>query len=200
MSLFSRTVFGFAVAAALAGPAAAEQVCYFGECGPVPAGATPPAPTPASAPQPTTQTKGSEPQGSEPTLSVSTVLASYGSWDVVVNGGQRIVVDRFDDGSRLTIGKINGKFVLLLDDPNWSLTEGKTYDVHAEVDGATFNGTGQVLNRHTIVVDAISDSFIRAMRHGGKAALQVAGETWNVGLSNAASALEAMTGQDSSSS
>jgi hypothetical protein len=202
MSLFPRMVLGFAVAAALAGPAAAGQVCYFGECGPAPAVATPasqPAAPAAPATGPIVKTRGSGPQASEPAASVSKVLASYGSWDVIASSGQRVVVDRFDDGSRLTIGKVDGKFVLLLDDPSWKLTDDKTYDVQADVDGDGFSGTGKVLNRHTNVVDGVSASFIKAMRHGEKATIEVAGETWQVSLSAAGTALDAMTGSDTTS-
>jgi hypothetical protein len=179
MSLFHRMILGLAVAGALTGQANAAQVCYFGECGTVassPAPMAPKAVAVAYAPK---------------------VLAAYGSWTVIAgNNGQRAIVDTFNDGSKLMIGKVNGEFVFLLADPRWALAEGQTFGAKVDIDGKVFSGTAHAIDGTTLAIESVSVNVLKAMYHGDKATIAIANYSWDINLVNASNALDAAAGLD----
>ena len=180
MSHFRRMILGIAVAGTLTGQANAAQVCYFGECGTV-----------ASSPASTAPKVA-------PAANAPTVLATYGSWQVIASSNaQRMIVDTFDDGSRLAIGKVKGEFVFLLSHPRWKLALGQMFDVKMNIDGKPFAGTAHAINETMLAIESISTNVIRTMYRGDKATIAIADYSWDINLVNASNALEAAAGLDS---
>lgn len=92
---------------------------YFSECGP--------STSVAAAPQ------------TQPTAPTSQILATYGSWEVVSNNGQRMVRDTFDEGSKLMIGRRR----------------------------LAFSGAAKVIDCDMVAIEGVSSAFMKALYHGG---------------------------------
>jgi hypothetical protein len=180
MSHFYRTFIAVATVAILAGPAAARPVCYFGECGPE---AIAPAPAVPKA-QP---------------ASTDRVLFKYGSWEVDLIDGQRVLVDRFDDGTAVMITEMDGEFDLMIYRRQWNLSEGRSFAANANVDGRVFRGTARAIDRQMVVIKGMTMSFMKALYHGKTAVITVLGQEWQLGLANAAKAIDAAAGLEPAS-
>jgi hypothetical protein len=156
-----RSFLGAAVAFALAVPfalpaaAAPGKVCYFSEC------------IPESAPGSTATTYA--PGAPAPSEQSRRVLGRHGNWTALVDGPMQMIVDEFDDGSAFGVATGNGKSILLMSSPKWSLAEGQTANVTITIDGRGFSGTGKTLNRNTLVLEDVSPDFLRALYNGRKA-------------------------------
>jgi len=179
MSFLHRTLLAGAAAIAFAAPAAAAQVCYFGECAPA---TTAPATTAAT---PTRTIPKAQPDTG------FKVLVQYGSWQVISKDGQRVVLDTFDDGSFIMIGVKDGSFAMVFHNPQWSLTKGQTFEVRADIDGRVFKGTAKAIDDNLVSIEDITMDFMKVLCAGEKATITVVGEDWNLYLVNAAKAIEA---------
>jgi hypothetical protein len=172
MNHFRRFVLALATTAVLAAPTLAKQVCYFGECGEV-------ANTPAKA--------------------QSTAAAKkIGVWEVGSVDGKRYVAQRFDDGAVFMMAKVDGGFVLLFTNPDWKLTEGQQFPVKADIDGKVFEGNAKALDRTSVAV-RVDATFMKAIYRGEGAVITVVKDRWNLDLTDAAKALEAVGGIETAS-
>lgn len=169
MSHFRRMILALAFVGALTGHANAAQVCYFGECGPVassPASTTAKA-APAATPLPETS----------------------GSWQLFDRNGQRMSIDKFDDGSGLAIGKVKGELTFLLIHPRWSLTQGQTFNVRMNIDGHLFTGAARAMDATTLAIESVSANVVQTMYRGTKATISIADYSWDLDLANASRAI-----------
>ena len=170
MAVVALVTLGLAGALAAPASAAPGEVCYFGECGAV---ASPP--VSSRAPEP----------------AATTVLKTYGSWKVVVGSNdQRMIIDTFDDGSGLAIGKVKGEFTFLLIQPRWSLTQGETFKVKMNIDGQLFAGSAHAMDATTLAIESVSANVVQAMYRGDKATIAIADQTWDINLVNGSRAIE----------
>src|SRR5215471_16852280 len=107
-----------ALAGSGAGPAAAGQVCYFGECT---ASTTP---SPSSTAQPKARP-----------------VSQHGSWRAVLIGEGAMIYDQFDNGAKFVIlAYPEGKFGLLLTHPEWRLRAGQRVEMSIRIDGDVYKG------------------------------------------------------------
>ena len=163
------------VAGALAGPwaapasAASGQVCYFGEC------------SASSAPTASTQSK-------------ARVLSRHGSWSAVAIGQGAMVIDEFDNGAKFAIlAYPNGRFGLLLTDPQWRLQKGQRTELSITIDGQVYKGDAVVNKDGMLEVDGVSRDLLKALYRGQKGRIEVASYRFDMNnLADAAAAINAV--------
>jgi hypothetical protein len=165
-ALFCTSLLGGTVAV----QAAPGQVCYFGEC--MNGAKVVPAPQQAA---PSNRFK---------------IVAQRGSWAVVSDGNVVMVVDRFENGSKLAILKSAGKYFLVLTDPGMKLREGESLPVQINVDGTNYMETARAVSDKAAAVEGLKVNFLRAFFNGEKALVRVGKLTWTLSLVGAAQAID----------
>jgi hypothetical protein len=175
MSLLRRPLIAALFCTALlggmvAGQAAPGQICYFGECmnGP------PVAPAPQRA-APSNRFK---------------IVAQHGSWAVVSDGNVVMVIDRFENGSKLAILKDAGKYFLVLTDPRIRLRVDDSLPIKINVDGANYVGTARAVSDNTAAVQGLKPNFLRTFFNGETALVRIGKLSWQLNLAGAAQAID----------
>lgn len=138
-----------AMAGSWTGPAAAGQVCYFGECR---ASATP-----APAPQ-----------------SKATQVSKRGSWSSVLVGEGAMIIDEFQNGSRFAILVYpSGQFGLMLMHPEWQLEKGQEVEMTIRIDGEGYKGKAVATERNVLTVDGVSKDLLKTLYRGRQGRIEV---------------------------
>jgi hypothetical protein len=162
-------VLAFGLAGALAGPlvgpaAAADQVCYFGEC-----------------------------RGESTSQSKPQVISQRGSWSAVISGKSALIVDEFKNGARFAIlAYPEGKLDLLLSHPDWRLKAGQRAAMSVRIDGEVFKGTAVANDKGYLEVDGASKDLLKALYRGRQGRIEVGDYSFDMtNLADAAAVIDA---------
>lgn len=158
-------LFALGLVGALAGttaiPASAApgQVCYFGEC--------------QASTGPSTQ--------SAPSTTQSQLIAKRGSWSAHLVGESAVIVDEFDNGARFAIvAHADGRFGLVLTDPEWRLKQGQRASIKVTIDGEAYQGTAVANGQGMLEIPDASKDMLKALFRGRQGRIEVGDDRYNM--------------------
>ena len=161
-------LLAFGLAGALVGPwvgpaAAADQVCYFGEC-----------------------------RGETGSQSKAQVISKRGSWSAMIIGKGAMIVDEFKNGARFAIlAYPEGKLGLLLTHPDWRLKAGQRAEMSVRIDGEVFKGTAVANEKGMLEVEDASRDLLKALYRGRTGRIEVGDYSFDMtNLADAAAVID----------
>ncbi len=125
--------------------------------------------------------------------SAATTIDDHGYWASTLDtdgSGHQVcgVRTRMDGGGELRLLIVDGAVHLVVHDPKWHMHYGDSFHVTIDVDEDRFRGSGQAVDSQTLLVESLSDDFLRQFIDGSQIVANFGGVRSRVSLSGSSRA------------